>query len=233
MSKTNWFEQIPSWIWVAFIPALGGIAHIYAGWKGKKKPWMVWGSGFIAGSIIASSLSPQLSFLVWTGQIVTAFMFRREYLIATAPKGVLIPSSQVALLMAEKKGQIDINQCTKDEMVYDLGLSIIYANDIELMRNEGYIFTDIDELSEVVGIPESTLRRIEPLIVFRYDVNKEVEVSWRRLNSLSVEELVNQGIERVNAEKIVDERTNRGTYQSLIDVRKRTGIPVSVYKHLV
>ena len=62
--------------------------------------------------------------------------------------------------MADKKGKIDINQCTKDQMVYDLGLSIIYANDIEILRNEGYIFTDIDELAEVVGIPESVLRRI-------------------------------------------------------------------------
>lgn len=231
MSKNNWFEQIPSWIWISFIPIFGGIAHIYAGWKGKKKPWMVWGSGFIAGSIIISSLSPQLNLLVWIGQIITAFMFRREYLITTAPKGVLIPSSQVALLMAEKKGQIDINQCTKDEMVYDLGLSIVYANDIELMRNEGYVFTDINELSDIVGIPESTLRRIEPLIVFRYYDHKEV--SWQRLNSLSVEELINHGIEPANAEKIVAERTNRGTYKSLVDVRKRTGIPISVYQHLV
>jgi DNA uptake protein ComE-like DNA-binding protein len=231
VSKNNWFEQIPSWIWISFIPIFGGIAHIYAGWKGKKKPWMVWGSGFIAGSIIISSLSPQLNLLVWIGQIITAFMFRREYLITTAPKGVLIPSSQVALLMAEKKGQIDINQCTKDEMVYDLGLSIVYANDIELMRNEGYVFTDINELSDIVGIPESTLRRIEPLIVFRYYDHKEV--SWQRLNSLSVEELINHGIEPANAEKIVAERTNRGTYKSLVDVRKRTGIPISVYQHLV
>lgn len=231
MSKNNWFEQIPSWIWISFIPVFGGIAHIYAGWKGKKKPWMVWGSSFIAGSIIIGSLSPQLNLLVWLGQIITAFMFRREYLIATAPKGVLIPSSQVALLMAEKKGQIDINQCTKDEIVYDLGLSIVYANDIALMRNEGYVFTDINELSDIVGIPESTLRRIEPLIVFRYYDHKEV--SWQRLNSSSVEELINHGIEPVNAEKIVAERTNRGTYKSLIDVRKRTGIPISVYQHLV
>ncbi len=233
MSKLNWFEQIPSWIWVSLIPVFGGVAHIYAGWKGKKNIWILWGSCFILGSIVLGSLFPQLSFLIWTGQVTTAFVFRKEFLIATAPKGVLIPSAKIALLMAEKKGQIDINQCTKDEMVYDLGLSIIYANDIELLRNEGYIFTDIDELSEVVGIPESVLRRIEPLIVFRYDVNKEMEVSWRRLNSFSVEQLVAHDIQQLHAEKIVAERSNRGTYQSLIDVRKRTGIPIDVYRHLV
>ena len=233
MTKNNWFEQIPSWIWLSFLPILGGLAHLYAGWKAQKSLWMFWGSAFIASSIIVGSLFPHLSILIWTGQIVTAFTLRKEFLIATAPKGVLIPSAKIAVLMAEKKGQIDINQCTKDEMVYDLGLSIIYANDIELLRHEGYIFTDIDELSEVVGIPESVLRRIEPLIVFRYDINKEMDVSWRRLNSFSVEELISHNIDRLSAEKIVAERTNGGTYKSLIDVRKRTGIPINVYRHLV
>ncbi len=75
MSKTNWFEQIPQWIWLSFIPVIGGVAHIYAGWQTKKIKWMYWGGGFIVGSIVLGHFIPHLSFLIWTGQIVTAYTF--------------------------------------------------------------------------------------------------------------------------------------------------------------
>ena len=71
MTKNNWFEQIPSWVWLSFLPLMGGLAHIYAGWKAKKNMWMFWGSGFIATSLIMGAVSPQLSLLVWAGQIIT------------------------------------------------------------------------------------------------------------------------------------------------------------------
>ena len=232
MSTHNWFERIPTWIWMSLLPIFGGAVHIYAGWKAKRKQWIVWGSGFIVSSLVLSYFYPPLLWLTISAQVVTAFTIKKRFLIATAPKGVTIPSAQVAGLLAEHKGQIDINRCTKDEMVYDLGLSIVYANDIELLRHEGYMFTDADDLSEVAGIPESIVRRIEPLIVFRYYEQQETELSWRRLNSYSVEQLIAYNIDREQAEKIVAERSNRGTYQSLLDVRKRTGIPLSVYRHL-
>jgi DNA uptake protein ComE-like DNA-binding protein len=233
VSQNNWFEKNPQWIWWSFFPIFGGISLVYAGWKAKTNSWLFMGGGLTLASIILSSLIPASVYLVWIGQIVIAFKIKEHYLIKTAPKGVLIPSAKIAQLMAENHGQVDINNCSKDDIVYKLGLSIIYANDIDSLRHEGYSFTNIDELSDVVGIPENILRRIEPLIVFGYDLRKELGFSWRRLNTLSVQELMMYDIDEKSALKIVIERKQKGEYQSLLDVKKRTGIPINVYRHLV
>jgi DNA uptake protein ComE-like DNA-binding protein len=233
VSHNNWFDKNPQWLWWSFFPIFGGISLIYAGWKAKTNIWLYIGSSLTLASIILSSSVPALVNLVWISQVVIAFKIKESYLIKTAPKGVLIPSSRIAVLMAENYGQVDINNCSKDDIVYRLGLSIIYANDIDSLRYEGYNFTNIDELSDVVGIPENVLRRIEPLIVFGYDLRKELDVSWRRLNTLSVAELMSCNLEEKSALKIVIERQKHGEYQSLLDVKKRTGIPINVYRHLV
>ncbi|MBF2055812.1 MAG: helix-hairpin-helix domain-containing protein [Cyanobacterium sp. T60_A2020_053] len=231
-NNSNWFEKTPQWIWGAFVPMFGGASLIFAGWKAKTNSWMAMGGGLIVGSLFMSSIFPPLMYLIWGGQVFLAFKFKQDYLIKTVPKGTKIPSSKIAQLLAEKRGQVDINNCSKDDIVYQLGLPIIYANDLEILRREGYFFTDIDELAEVAGIPEHLLQRIEPLIVFRYDLRKETDISWRRLNSYSVEELVNHGIDFESAKKIVSERTKNGQFNSLVDVLKRTKIPINVYRHL-
>lgn len=232
MSQNNWFEKNPQWLWWSFCPIFGGISLVYAGWKAKINSWLFIGGGLTLASIILSSSIPASVYLIWISQVIIAFKIKEYYLIKTAPKGVLIPSVKIAQLMAENHGQVDINNCSKDDIIYRLGLSIIYANDIDSLRREGYSFTNIDELSDVVGIPENILRRIEPLIVFGYDLRKELDVSWRRLNRLSVEELMIYNIDEKSALKIVIERQKRGEYQSLLDVKKRTGIPINIYRHL-
>lgn len=229
----DWFNKNPNWLWWSFFPIFGGCSLVYAGWKSKTNSWLFLGGGLTFLCLLFSSLLPSSVYLFWLAQIIIAFKIKENYLIKTAPKGVLIPNVKIAQLMAEYRGKVDINSCSKDDMVYQLGLSIIHANDIESLRHEGYMFMDIDDLCEVVGIPESILRRIEPLMVFGYDLRKEADVSWRRLNSLSVEELMTYNMSENDAQKIVLERTKKGQFTSLLDVRKRTGIPIQVYRHLV
>ncbi|WP_017293871.1 helix-hairpin-helix domain-containing protein [Geminocystis herdmanii] len=228
----DWFNKNPPWLWWSFLPIFGGVSLVYAGWKSKTNSWLFLGGGLTFVCLLFSSLLPSSVYLFWLAQIIIAFQIKQTYLIKTAPKGVLIPSVKIAQLMAEYRGQIDINNCSKDDIVYQLGLSIIHANDIESLRNEGYMFMDIDDLSEVAGIPENILRRIEPLMIFGYDLRKEADVSWRRLNSLTIEELMIYNIREEDAKKIVLERTKKGQFTSLLDVRKRTGIPIQVYRHL-
>ena len=243
-SRQKWLERIPFWMWICFVPIVGGVVHIYAGCKTKTTRWIWWGLCFIASSFILGYLHPPLLYLIISAQAVTAFSLKKSFLMTIAPPGVITPTNSVVGLLPDnslteetKENQnnnqepIDINRCTKDDIVYGLGLSIIYANDIELLRNEGFVFTDINELSDIVGIPQSIVQRIEPLIVFRY-YEQEVDLSWRRLNYLSVEELVELDVDRSSAEQIVAERENKGTYQSLVDVRKRTSIPLKIYRHL-
>lgn len=233
MSNKNWFDNIPQWIWWSLFPYFGGFSFIYAGWKIKNNRWYLWGIGFVIGSIIISSVFKSLTFVIPLIQLTMAFKFKEEYLVKTAPKGVLIPSLEIAQLMAQYRGQIDINNCSQDDLVYGLGLPIVYANDLQLLRQEGYMFTHVEELADLVGIPEQILRRIEPLILFTYDINKEGDISWRRLNSFSLDELIVSGLDIENAKKIVLERNNNGAYKSLLDVKKRTGISINIYRHLI
>lgn len=231
--NNNWFQSFPQWIWYSLTPIFGGASIFYAGWKAKVSKWYMWGAGLLVISLVSYSLSPSFVILLSVIQLGVALNIRREFLIKTAPKGVLIPSPDIAKLMAEDRGQIDINNCTKDDLVYGLGLSIIYANDLQMLRDEGYLFTHLEELTELVGIPSQVLRRIEPLITFTYDINKEIAVSWRRLNECTYEQLIVYGIDQVSAKKIISERNSKGAYKSLLDVRKRTGIPINIYRHLV
>ncbi|GEM_PF-450053 len=131
------------------------------------------------------------------------------------------------------KEKVDINNCSKNDLVYKLRLPIIYANDIDSLRNEGYIFTAIDELEYIVGIPPHYVRKIANLVIFSLDYKKEAEYSWRKLNSLSVEELMTFNLSLDHAQIIVKERNQRGKYKSLLEVKKRTGIPLEIYNHLV
>ncbi len=179
----NWFTRFPVWIWFSFIPIYGGASLIYAGWKARTNLWIKIGAGFLLGGWFFAWIFPHGIIFLLAGQIYYAFKFKQQYLVKTAPKGATIPTKQIAGLLAENRGQIDINNCSKDDIVYHLGLPLAYANDIEILKNEGYIFTSIEELGEMAGIPDSVLDRVEPLIVFRYDPNKETDVSWRRLNN--------------------------------------------------
>jgi DNA uptake protein ComE-like DNA-binding protein len=100
------------------------------------------------------------------------------------------------------------------------------------MRHDGYIFTYLEELSELVGIPEKHIQRIAPLIMFTYDYTKEASFSWRKLNTMTLEELIAAGVEAQAAARIIQERDKNGSYRFLIDVKRRTRLPLSYYNHL-
>lgn len=229
-SFSNWLHRIPNWVWFSCIPTFGGFAIVYAGNKTKTPAWIWLGLGFFGVSLIVSSSG--LMPYIWFAQIGTAFYLKKRFLLKTAPRGFAIPDRETAQFFAETKGKIDINACSKDQLVYDLGLPIVYANDIEAVLNEGYLFTHLEELSEIAGLPENYLRKLEPLITFGYDLNKEADVSWRCLNTASQKELLSYGIGEDIAQKLVEERQKNGSYRSLIEVKRRTGLPLSYYSHL-
>lgn len=226
-----WLRQTPNWVWYSFIPGFGGLAICYAGHQSNIRSWIGWGAGLTLAALALSSTN--FASIIWIAQIVTAFSFKKRYLIKTAPRGLLVPATATnAEELANVRGKIDINECTKDDMVRILGLPIVYANDIESLQNEGYIFTHAEELSEIAGVPESHVRRIAPMICFSYNYQKEARLTWKRLNILSPEELIQSGLDRVVAEKIVRERQIKGEYKSVIDVKRRTGIPFDSYRHI-
>ena len=190
------------------------------------------GLGITVAALILSQT--EMVGIIWLVQIGAAFGIKKSYLIKTYPQTMPLPEEEkVAKLIAGKRGKIDINTCSKDELVNGLGLPIVYANDIESARNEGYIFTHLEELSEVIGIPQPTINRIAGQVIFTYDLKQECEVSWKRLNTYSVEQLIAANIEPEAAQKIVLERLERGEYKSVMDVKKRTKLPLNYYRHII
>ncbi len=230
-NQSNWFQQIPKWVWWSAVPGFGGLAIAFAGEKTKTNSWIALGL-MLTGSALFLTETPWFS-LIWLLQIGLAIYLRKPFLIKTYPKHLPLPDDANTLAFAGFRKKIDINQCSKNELVYQLELPIVYANDIEALRNEGYIFTDLDELTELVGIPESTVKRIAPLIIFTYDYKKELDLSWRRLNTYSISELVACGIDSAVAMKIVNEREQRGDYKTAIDVKRRTGLPLKFYRQIL
>ena len=229
--KNNWLEQIPQWVWWSFLPVFGGLAITYAGYKSKTSSWKYWGLALCGlGFVLAST---RIALIVWLLQVGTSFAIRKKYLVKVAPKTASIDTREVAELLAEERGQIDINNCSQDDLVYKLNLPIVYANDIKSLLDEGYMFTSIEELGDLIGIPENSLKKIEPLITFGYYFEKELDVSWRRLNRFSLEELVACDLDITVAKKIIAEREKAGSFKSLIDVKKRTGLPFNSYKSIV
>jgi len=236
MSKpaANWFDQNPPWVWWSCIPIFGGLAIAHAGIKTANYNWMGLGVGFmVLGSVVPALFGSNLMIMIWGAQVATAFALKKTYLIKTYPKHLPMPDdAAIAKIVAQTRPKIDINDCSKNDLVNILGLPIVYANDIESLKNEGYIFTHAEELTEIIGIPESTVNRISSMIVFSYNVRQEVDFSWKRVNTLSAEELVSYGLESEVAAQIVAERKKRGEYKSILDIKKRTGIPYSSYKWL-
>jgi len=235
MSQPSWFDQTPSWVWWSFVPALGGGAIAYAGVKSGSNIWIGIGAGFVTAGIIFYS-SPYLSgfaTIVWLAQISTAFALKREYLAKTYPKHLPLPEDErLFKAIAANRPKIEINSCSKNDLVNVLGLPIVYANDIDSLRAEGHIFTSLEELHDILEIPNSTLQKIAPMVVFSYDYRQESGYSWKRVNSMTADDLMAIGIESNIAIAIAEERQRRGEFKSIMDVKKRTGIPFSAYKQL-
>lgn len=223
MSTSNsWLEKVPAWVWCSLIPTFGALAIVYAGLKSNTSRWIYLGITTFIASLILSSHG--LAAVIWIAQIATAFYLRKSFLVKTMPDGYLpLGDQRLTRSLNSFHGKLDINRCSKDELVQVLGLPIVYANDIEFLQSEGYLFTYLEELSEVAGLPESYLKRIEPLVIFTYDSKRDFQSSWRRANSFGIDELVTAGVQLNVAERIVVER-QKGDFKSVLDLRKRTKV---------
>lgn len=233
MSQSSWFDQTPAWVWWSCFPVLGGGAIAYAGVKSGSNIWIGIGAGFIAAAIILSPVSDTAILAIWIAQIATAFALKRSYLAKTYPKDLALPDDpQLFAAIAAHRPKVDINTCSKNDLVNVLGLPIVYANDIDSLRDEGHIFTSLEELHDILEIPNTTLKKIEPMVIFSYDYRQESGYSWKRINSMNVDDLIGLGIEENAAKAIAAERQLHGEFKSIMDIKKRTGIPFSAYRHL-
>ncbi len=133
------------------------------------------------------------------------------------------------------KNKLDINNCSINDLVHMAGLLPNYAENIALIRAEGYQFLDLEDLTELADLPVDYCQKIEPLISFHYYEQSThlYPTNWQQLNNLSIEELIELGLDRDVATKICDERHQNGVYKALVDVKRRTGLPISAYKNII
>ncbi len=215
------------------------MAFVYAGLKAKSKSWIGLGLSLTILTFTFSTSSPldRLAAPVWLTQIAAAFYLKKRYLIKTTPRTKLAPQDlETAKLIADIKGKMDVNHCSKDDLVYGLGLPIVYANQIEACRRRGFTFTHPEELVEVAGLPRNYLERITILIDWteaKYFDSTSEAFRWKPINTLSAEEMFDCGVDLKVAQKLEAERQRQGCYKSLSDVKLRTGLPATLYQHLV
>jgi DNA uptake protein ComE-like DNA-binding protein len=95
------------------------------------------------------------------------------------------------------------------------------------------MFIQLSELTELADVPEQYCQAIEPMIAFNYYEKSTDTIDWQRLNILPMSELIELGLDQASAAVICDERQLHGAYRSLIEVKRRTGLPISLYKHLI
>jgi TM2 domain-containing membrane protein YozV len=133
------------------------------------------------------------------------------------------------------KNKLDINNCSTSDLVHMAGILPKHAENIALIRSEGYQFLALEDLTELADLPKDYCQKIEPLISFHYYDRAEdfYPTNWQYLNSLSIEELIELDLDPDVATKICNERDHNGVYRSLVDVKWRTGLPISVYKNLI
>jgi DNA uptake protein ComE-like DNA-binding protein len=224
----SWLKQTPAWVWCSLIPTFGGLSIVYAGRKTHTSAWVYLGLSICAAALALGSYP--IAAGIWMLQVAVAFSLKNRFLAKMLPGHTAVNKTTQWLSSHDR---LDINTCSKDEMVRRLGLPIVYANDITAIRNEGYQFTHLEELSEIAGLPESYLNKLQPLIMFAYDIRKEEFFSWRRLNTCSVPELTAFGVSEETAQAIVAERLQQGDYRSVVDVKKRTGLPFRAYQSLL
>jgi DNA uptake protein ComE-like DNA-binding protein len=219
-------KKNPIWFWFSFIPLVGGLSIIYAGNKINRFSWVNTGIFITALGIVL--FSTHLAGFVWLGQIAVAFLLKDEF-IERVNNDVQLPQTTLnpSELLPKTTSKVDINSCSKDDLVHGLGLPIAYANEIESARKEGHIFTHLEELLDIAGIPDSYTAKLENLVIFNYYEKPEVDFSWRRCNTYSEAELIGCNLEPEVAAKIIQERETRGVYQSFPDLRKRTGLPLN------
>jgi len=233
-------QRTPLWVKLAWIPWVGGLAVGWASWRLRQvtqsNGWLVLGSPLLVLSVVSFFVRPLwgLIFPVWVGQIIFALATKRSYLIYVAPKGSIIPKTRdLAMQLARVHGKVDINNASKDDLVNVLGIPIAYANIIQEFQREGITFEDLEHLKTITGIPGEYLNHLEPMLTYGVRYQEELNYSWHRLNTMTAEELQFWGLDREVAEKVVQERSRRGRFQSVLEVTRRTGVSLAALKPIL
>lgn len=209
---------------LSFIPILGGLSIVKESHRlgDRTATQLSWATFALA---IVTALAGHL-LTAWLLQICLVIWLKAKHSAKRSAKRSQAPTTHPLV-------QVDFNTCSKNDLVHVLDLPIVYANDIDLIRSEGYLFTHLEELTNIAGIPNEHVRRIAPQLIFSYHTQIDNNHTWRQLNNLTASEMETRGIASGVAQKIIEERTQKGDYHSAVDVKRRTGLTFRSYENLV
>lgn len=112
-------EKTPNWVWYSIIPGLGGLAIAYAGKKTNTTSWIVIGLGITGFALFLADTS--LMFPIWVAQIGLAFYLKKIFLDKISSPELTLQSHVHGIPSLAKKGEkIDLNKCSKDDLVHKL-----------------------------------------------------------------------------------------------------------------
>jgi competence protein ComEA len=113
---------------------------------------------------------------------------------------------------------IDLNKSNLEDFLVLRGIGRTFATRIIEHRERLGGFSSLNQLKEVYGLPDSTLRFIIPLLRLSTSPHRKIQV-----NKSSVEELVHPYLSKKQAEAMVRYRVNHGSFKNTDDLKK-TGV---------
>lgn len=113
---------------------------------------------------------------------------------------------------------IDLNQANIENLLQLRGIGRTFAARIIEHRERLGGFSSLNQLKEVYGLPDSTLRNITPFLRLTSSPHRKIQV-----NKSTIEELTHPYLTRKQAEAIVRYRVNHGTFKNMEDLKK-TGV---------
>jgi competence protein ComEA len=113
---------------------------------------------------------------------------------------------------------IDLNKSSLEDLLVLRGIGRTFAARIIEHRERLGGFSSLNQLKEVYGLPDSTLREIQPVLRLTTSPQRKIQV-----NKFNIEELIHPYLSRKQAEVMVRYRVNHGSFKNMDDLKK-TGV---------
>lgn len=122
--------------------------------------------------------------------------------------------------------KIEVNQATVDEWLRLPGISIHQARNLVELMGMGMQFLSIQDLAAAISLPIQRLKPLEKILSFAYYDPESLLTPQRfNINTAQLEELLNIPILNISlAEQILGDRQEKGSFQSLVDFKRRLNL---------
>jgi DNA uptake protein ComE-like DNA-binding protein len=235
-------EPQNNWKWLLSVPGVNWLGLLVAGQQVRKPSWVRW--AILYAIISALTLGYGLLSGDWFWFVVCWIEigvhshwvqgeYRNRLALITNPR-LRLTSARDLRLAGELGMAMDVNRASVDDLLRLPGMSIVEARRIVEGRKRGGPYLSAEELAERAEISAHKVRSVEPLLQFCYYETALPVAERLCVNDATAAELATvEGIYPSLAEQIVRERTARGDYADLAELRERLQLSARVTARLV